>query len=324
MNFNFGEFHYCRALSCPEKMTKLKIYGDIAPLTVYIELTNKCNFACPWCTIPKGNDVLPLDLLGELSYNLNSCGVNEIIFTGGESLLHPQFIDVIELFKGFKIGLETNGELIGNKTELLAKTCSWIKIPMEHANIEDLAAARGCLPSRFPNIAFNIKQLRDAIRNHKTKCKIIIEVKYYKDNVKELKNIAEQWFPLGKNACLYVKPLQTKHNDRALNKQALLFALNSTNYYNGFKTFVDVPVSNPTQLKCSVHYYATYISATGEIYPCEELSNNIENSYGSLRTFSFSDIWDGMLRTNIIQNLKCSQPCQQYNKNVLMNNELEK
>lgn len=95
---------------------------NVPPLnSYYIYMTGGCNLACKHCWIaptfqPHG------DTGGHLDYELLNMAINEGIplglrhvkLTGGEPLLHPDFLRIVDLLKKKQLGLtiETNGVLM--------------------------------------------------------------------------------------------------------------------------------------------------------------------------------------------------------------------
>lgn len=63
-----------------------------------IELTSRCNERCVHCYIPQndGNQHMDSDLLWSVLDQCRDIGINQIILSGGEPMLHPDFWKVIE------------------------------------------------------------------------------------------------------------------------------------------------------------------------------------------------------------------------------------
>lgn len=61
------------------------------PRTVSIALTNVCDLKCHFCYAPKNRHTLAFDYLISLCKQLDSLGVLEITFGGGEPTLYPKF-----------------------------------------------------------------------------------------------------------------------------------------------------------------------------------------------------------------------------------------
>jgi len=87
---------------------------------LYFYLTQGCNLACRHCWLspkldPKGDKypVLPVDLFETAIREAKPLGLSGVKLTGGEPLLHPEFIRLLEIVRREDLGLtiETNGLL---------------------------------------------------------------------------------------------------------------------------------------------------------------------------------------------------------------------
>jgi MoaA/NifB/PqqE/SkfB family radical SAM enzyme len=86
------------------------------PLTVYFELTYRCNWRCLFCYNPRHSDIRPLtfqDWSGVLD-DLRELGTLNVNLTGGEPLAHPQFLEIAQgaRARAFAVRILTNGTLI--------------------------------------------------------------------------------------------------------------------------------------------------------------------------------------------------------------------
>ncbi|MHB9296063.1 putative mycofactocin radical SAM maturase MftC [Pillotina sp. SPG140] len=96
----------------PEQLLRYSI--NTAPIRVEFELTERCNLACCFCY----NSQKPTDskLAIEIIQRIAEEGVPEIVLTGGEPLLHPDFTQILaycsKLF--VKVMIQTNGTLIND------------------------------------------------------------------------------------------------------------------------------------------------------------------------------------------------------------------
>lgn len=102
-----------------------------------ISVTGNCNFNCKYCTnegqIHNGNTFIDLDFVKGLSnfIKVNEIYIKKINITGGEPLLHPGLIEIVDLLKGCTdaVTLNTNGELLtpSKITELKTSGLNCIK-----------------------------------------------------------------------------------------------------------------------------------------------------------------------------------------------------
>lgn len=98
------------------------IYDEIneyIPLSVYIELTNSCNFFCPFCYVNCGNKSKMIDFTSIKKYInfLLEKGMIHCTLSGGECLLHPKFNEIYLILKknGVLVTILTNGSLISDE-----------------------------------------------------------------------------------------------------------------------------------------------------------------------------------------------------------------
>ena len=100
---------------------KQRVGGRRVPLAGTIELTRRCNHHCRHCynNLPAGDskalaEELNTDELLRILDELAASGCVWLLFTGGEILLRPDFLEIYIYAKerGFLITLFTNGTLI--------------------------------------------------------------------------------------------------------------------------------------------------------------------------------------------------------------------
>jgi SynChlorMet cassette radical SAM/SPASM protein ScmF len=135
---------------------KLELPDGIPPLVqYYVYLTGGCNLACQHCWITptfqtKGGTG------GHLDYDLFALAIEEglplglsgVKLTGGEPLLHPDFLRIVDLLreKGLGLVIETNGTLL---TESLAhylrkkSTLNHISVSLDGASADTHDPFRG-------------------------------------------------------------------------------------------------------------------------------------------------------------------------------------
>jgi SynChlorMet cassette radical SAM/SPASM protein ScmF len=102
---------------------ELDLPEGIPPLTTfYLYLTSGCNLRCRHCWItprfvdgePSPGEFISLEMLRSAVEQARPLGLSQAKLTGGEPLLHPQFVEVVDLLtaEGIRMNMETNGTLI--------------------------------------------------------------------------------------------------------------------------------------------------------------------------------------------------------------------
>lgn len=114
---------------------------DMAPVSINLDLTTACNFACPHCVdsgIINSGQQLSLDTVKQSIDTLADHGLLSIILLGGgEPLLYPQVEEVVAYIKekGLQLGVVTNG----SKPDKLAAIApmlqrhDWIRLSLDAA-----------------------------------------------------------------------------------------------------------------------------------------------------------------------------------------------
>ncbi|MCX6841234.1 MAG: radical SAM protein [candidate division WOR-3 bacterium] len=100
----------------------------VPPLcSFYLYLSSSCNLRCRHCWItpsftadgrPGPGDVVDLDALREAVREAKTLGLNAAKLTGGEPMLHPRFLEIVDMLtaEGLSLTMETNGTLLTAET----------------------------------------------------------------------------------------------------------------------------------------------------------------------------------------------------------------
>lgn len=93
--------------------------GSYVPLYLEWELTDKCNFRCPFCYIVghSHSKIYRFNKIKPIIDELLKRGLLFVLLTGGEVTTHPDFIEIYEYLKtnGVLVEVYTNGSLLGEK-----------------------------------------------------------------------------------------------------------------------------------------------------------------------------------------------------------------
>jgi len=147
----------------PEKTYGLRRGAEEFPLMLVISIIYPCNFGCPNCPYTDANseirqfyhehhaDLFPVELWNKLAVECGEHGAWMRCTGGGEPMLHPHMVDMIELAKakGARVWMNTNGSMFGptpvlrSKLERLIKAgIDLIEFSMDAGDAETYAQVR--------------------------------------------------------------------------------------------------------------------------------------------------------------------------------------
>ena len=116
---------------------------------VHITLTNSCNMCCPHCFVSAGlvpRQELNVDEILAVIENIRKLnGTTDIVVSGGEPLIHPRIMLLLQGIKDHNVSLFTNGTLINDDNyEAIADCCKEVQISFEGVTRPVYESIRGC------------------------------------------------------------------------------------------------------------------------------------------------------------------------------------
>lgn len=144
------------------------------PERVTIELTNSCNLECRMCPrefMSTRYGFMNSSLFKDIVDEMHECGINTLVpFFRGESLLHADFVNLIEYAKskGMTIQLATNGTLMTKEIAraLVDVQLDFISFSVDSINPEQYAHIRR--GSDFTKLMDGIENMLDEILTQKS------------------------------------------------------------------------------------------------------------------------------------------------------------
>jgi len=124
-----------------------------APVTMEFDLTGRCNHRCPKCCGGYRSGDVSADDARDWLAQMAAYGVRGVMFTGGgEPLLHPQAVDLIEraATAGMSVGLITNGTLLtAGQADRLVELCEWVRVSIDAGTPDQYRLTHGMGPENF-------------------------------------------------------------------------------------------------------------------------------------------------------------------------------
>ena len=266
--------------------------------SLFVELTYGCNLKCVHCYNPKhiSNIQADFDKLKQLIDDARELGVFKIAFSGGESTLHKNFIEIVEYARKKRMSVEifTNGQTLYDNPQLfdrLLKTYPYrVDLSMYSLNEdthEKITSVKGSHKKTF-NV---IKKLRENNINVQIKnfllninCKDCISIKKFANEIQA--NTAG-------DASLTPTIEGDKKNFQYIISEEDLFELytnpESPLYVKDIKKRDITKILN--EGLCSAGSFSLCISPTLEVHPCVSLPINL----GNLNEISIKEIWQNAL-----------------------------
>lgn len=144
---------------------------DCAPISINLDLTAACNFACPHCVdsgIINTGEALSLGNIKASLKTLTDHGLKSVILIGGgEPTLHPNFAEILTYAKELRlqVGLVTNGSRLHKVLPLagLFEERDWVRLSIDAATEDTFFAAhRQASGVTLEGILANAKALKAA------------------------------------------------------------------------------------------------------------------------------------------------------------------
>jgi len=122
---------YFNKNSCRFEVGEGKVVSSELPLSVIIQVTLRCNFACVFCSEIVEITDSSLEQLERMRNNL--LGVPRVYLSGGEPLLRKDLPEILDLFYGnFIVGLPTNAVIYTPKLmEILKERVDFVNIGLD-------------------------------------------------------------------------------------------------------------------------------------------------------------------------------------------------
>jgi len=286
-----------------------------APLVITLDLTRRCNFRCRYCyygkCLSQGND-MPEDIALKIIDDAADAGVVRISFGGGESLLYPDFSEIVRTVKMRRMLLSftTNGSLLNKKmvSNLVEDGLESIGISIDSPDPRMHHFLTQSIDT-FDNVISGIRELKANGIWVKTVSVIT------RHNFHTASALIDLLIDLGVDAiniCPYSERScegNKRHFNGSLSCEEKLqlasLVKEKISQYNGrlitFDTREETWQSPKNILPCYHLLWGFIVHHNGNVSPCE-LIEHPELSYGNLFRTSIKDVWLGHERKKFICN----------------------
>ena len=238
----------------------------------HIEITDVCNFRCNHCYISKAKNFISFDEAKFIVDILLKKEVFHVTLTGGEPLIHPDFVKIYKLMKnaGMHVTLFSNGSLFSDEIISLLKALPPIQIEIslyghDEASYCDFVKRK----NKFGVVLNNLRKLKEAGLN------VIIKFTLMKDKEQKMeyvKKLGEQLNIDVRCGLMVLATLdgnaQTKHL-RISSDQAACIELDTDDRKQAWKEEVEKHnFSIRKEMKCRAGITSLAISADKKLSIC--------------------------------------------------------
>lgn len=316
----------------PTRVSEWLEKQDCSPIYVEFGLTNICNHHCSFCALDyleNGKKYFDSKLMISTLEEMSKMGVRSVMFAGeGEPLLHKEIGKFVYSAKnlGLDVSITTNGVGFNQqKIENILPYLSWVRISLDSGSAENYALMHGTHPRDFERVIKNLRGMVDFKRKNNLEVTIGTQFLVTNQNMGEASKLAKILENVGVDN-LQIKPYS--HHPNSLNNLSVekgyyeilekeLKELNTKNFKTIFRgetqKRIDLGINYE---RCLGLPFFTLIDAGGNVMPCNLYYDNKEFSYGNLNGNSFSEIWNGKQRQEVIKKInekgvsECRKGCR--------------
>jgi radical SAM protein with 4Fe4S-binding SPASM domain len=281
------------------------------PLSVGVELTNRCNLNCPECVTGSGEMIrrkgdMDLDFYKRIITELKPSLLNVNLYFQGEPMLHPQFFSFISKSEGIHTSVSTNGSFLSveNSERIMTSGLNEIIVSIDGFDQEVYSKYR--LNGDFYKVKEGIENLV-AVRNRiGARVKIILQFLVNRMNEHQIHAIT--CYASDLNINLKLKSMQVN------SKEDIPLWIPVSKKYSRYKKEGDnYSLKNSLPNRCARLWFNPVITWDGKVIPCC-FDKNGEHVMGDLNHESFEEIWFGtrymLFRRSILTERKMIPICR--------------
>lgn len=316
----------------PERVASWLKGKNIYPICIEVGPSGRCNHRCIFCAfnyLEYQGTFIDRGALISFLQQAATLGIKSIVYSGqGEPLLHENIVELIKETKrlGLDVALSTNGVFFDETTALESlPLLTWLRFSLDAATKETYAKVHQCRPSDFDTVIQNITNAVKIKRERGCTCTIGVQFLLLPENQHETIQSAAMMRDIGADY-LTIKPF-SKHPmssitiDKAIYSKDLpereLQQFASENFRVIFRwhTIEKLQENKPYE-RCLGLPFMTDIDDRGDMYTCNAFLGDKNFCYGNIYQKSFSEIWGGQQRKDVLDRIakmgisQCRENCR--------------
>jgi radical SAM protein with 4Fe4S-binding SPASM domain len=211
-------------------------------------------------------------------YNIN-------LYFQGEPMLHPRFFDFLEISKGIKMTVSTNGHFLSKENAEKLTRSGLYKIIVSLDGMDRVTYSIYRQGGEFEKVISGIHYLSKAIKDTKSSLKLEIQFLLNRYNESQIPSVRR--FSKGVNAVLRLKSMQVINNEHIdywmpENEKFRRYKKKNGNYF----------IKNDLNNNCLRLWLNPVVTSDGKVVPCC-FDKNADHVMGDLNESTFREIWQG-------------------------------
>ena len=336
LHMELGNFDFNKKIFYhPENIVAFKEGKRPFPVTLEIDLTNRCNHRCSFCFyaehISINKDSLDTEIIKKRLAEAKELGTKGISFTGGgEPMIHKNYEEILIFTKklGFDVGTITNGSIITEKNvDVLIKNLQWIRISLAGGDAKSYSKVQGV--DQFDKVVNNIKLLSKRKENLKSNINIGIRTLVTPENIHTITNFANEIKKLNINYYQLAPDQYTNDGGKFWNSAETQQVFKETHdvllennisflgtAYMKSQEKIDYPTT------CYAHFFKAAILAEGYYVFCQNGRDDERYHIGNIYNQTLKEIWNSDKIKDIEKWVRPNN-CGLFCKHMAINNSLE-
>ena len=260
------------------------------PPAISVELSSSCNLACPECItgigrLERKNQFISYTLAEKIAAELRGRTLSAWLYFQGEPMMHPRFFDIIELFRGMKPVISTNGHFLDRERCLKLAASPLKRIIISYDGVTPDVYSMYREGGDHARVTEGIRRLAGIIRESGSSLKMELQFLLHRGNEQEAP--AASRFAASLGADFRVKSIQVLDSERPgewmpSDKRRSRYHLSQGQW----------KAAGSLARGCLRMWTTAVITSDGEVVPCC-YDKNAGHSMGNLNNLTFRDIWYG-------------------------------
>ena len=264
--------------------------GPPLPPAISVELSTICNLHCPECvtgtdTLTRRKGFMDTALAGKLASEISGHVLSAYLYFQGEPMMHPQFFDIVSLFRGMNPVISTNGHFLDIASCHSLTTSGLKRIIISYDGVTPETYNKYRRGGDHAEVKQGIMRLAETVKNNRSP--LVMELQFLVGSHNEHEVAAAARFARSVNARFSVKSMQVLDKRRVEHWIPVTGKRARHTMQAGHAKTIRAPLKG-----CLRMWTTAVVTVDGDVVPCC-YDKNGAYIMGNIKDQKFSDIWHG-------------------------------